>query len=321
MTADARLERLLYVLPLAARRDGARIVDLARALEVPPALILADLEEAMTRDFYQPAGSVDAFNLSVEDDVVRLYGKEFNRPVRLSAPEAMALGLGLRVLAAEAEAERRTEILEMAHRLEKELVVPEIELQPMSRGLGDIASMMEPMPPSYTTRLEVAFGEDDFRGAISDAIADRVLVDIVYLKANAPEPAERRVAPTRLVYTHGHWYMAAVESESGEPRMYRLDRILDVISSHEHHDFVAEEAAAFTTSGGQPVTVRYSPVVAKWLAERENAQCEADGTLVLTHDVVDMNWLVRHVLQYAGEAVVETEGVKERIREAVRFSA
>ena len=28
------------------------------------------------------------------------------------------------------------------------------------------------------------------------------------------------------------------------------------------------------------------------------------------HDVVDTNWLVRHVLQYGGEAVVETEGVR-----------
>lgn len=320
MSADDRLQRLLYVLPRAAREDGARIDDLARALDVPPALILADLEEAMTREFYLPAGTVDSFNLSVLDDVVRLYGSEFNRPVRLSAPEAMALGLGLRVLAAEAEVDRRAEILAMAHRLESELIVPEIELQPMSRGTAEAIAMMEPREP-YGAPLEVALGEDDFRGAICDAITDRVFVHIVYLKANAPEPAERRVAPTRLLYSHGHWYVAAVDEQSGQPRNYRLDRILSVIPSHVHHDFDAGAASAFVANGGEPVTVRYSPVVAKWVAEREDAQCEADGSLVLTHEVVDMNWLVRHVLQYAGEAVVETKAIRERILDAVRFSA
>jgi predicted DNA-binding transcriptional regulator YafY len=315
LSADQRLERLLYVLPLAARADGARIDDLARALDVEPATILSDLEEAMTRDFYQPAGSVDSFNLSVEDDVVRLYGREFNRPVRLSAAEAMALGLGLRVLAAEADVDRRAQILAVAHRLESELVAPLIELQPLSRmAEPTIASAMLPAEQPVT----VSFGEDDFRGAISEAIEQRRYVDVVYLKANASEPAKRRVAPLRLLYTNGHWYMSAIDDESGQRRMYRVDRILDLhTTSHEHeYDDADAGQRTFTTDGGQPVTVRYSPLVAKWVAERENAQCEADGTLVLTHEVVDMNWLVRHVLQYAGEAVVETAGVKGAVARA-----
>jgi hypothetical protein len=65
------------------------------------------------------------------------------------------------------------------------------------------------------------------------------------------------------------------------------------------------------------VTVRYSEQVARWVAEREGAECEADGTLVVTHEVADMNWLVRHVLQYGGEAVVETEAGRAAVRAAL----
>ena len=104
-----------------------------------------------------------------------------------------------------------------------------------------------------------------------------------------------------------------------ELRRYRLDRILELqptTSTHECADPV--DAPAFDTEGADQVRVQYSQQVARWIAERENAQCERDGTLVLTHDVVDMNWLVRHVLQYGGEAVVQTPGARPLIERAAR---
>jgi predicted DNA-binding transcriptional regulator YafY len=312
VSARDQLERLLYVLPRAAHPDGADIADLARALEVEPSDILADIEEATERVFYHPGGMVDPLELSVEGDVVRLYGREFNRPVRLSSAEAMALGLGLRVLAAEAEPRKREEILALANLLEKELVTPDIALQPMLR---EDAPMIE-----YQPSVEVEFGEDDFRGDLAEAIAAQVYCDVVYLKADGSGPSARRIAPVRLVFAHGHWYVRAYGQES--LRNYRLDRILELGATNEKHEYVDTPATdtAFSTDGGQPVTVRYSRDVARWVAEREDAQMEADGTLVVTHDVADMNWLVRHVLQYGGEAVVETAEARRAVAEAVRRS-
>jgi hypothetical protein len=37
----------------------------------------------------------------------------------------------------------------------------------------------------------------------------------------------------------------------------------------------SEKNLAFMTDKGQRVTVRYSQAVAKWVAERDDAQCEA----------------------------------------------
>jgi predicted DNA-binding transcriptional regulator YafY len=318
-SAQERLERLLYVLPRAARPEGGHIGELARALDVAPAEILADIEEATTRVFYHPGGMTDAFNFTVEGDVVRLHGREFNRPARLTVAEAMALGLGLRVLAAEADVERRNELLALAHQLEAELVTPEILMQPMLRDRDAIREEVGYATVSAPSEVEVALGEDDFRGDIAAAVQTRVFCDVVYLKAGGSSPAELRMAPVRLIYARGHWYVRAFEDESKAIRNYRLDRILELSLTDEHHDYadVSTAAPGFASDGGLPVQVRYSTEVARWVAERENAQCEPDGTLVMTYDVVDMNWLVRHVLQYGGEAVVETPEARAAVAKAV----
>jgi predicted DNA-binding transcriptional regulator YafY len=205
----------------------------------------------------------------------------------------MALGLGLRVLAAEADAERRAEIMQLARLLEDELGAAEAQ----------------------AAAVEVEFGEDDFRGDLAEAIAARVYCDVLYLKADGSAPAARRIAPVRLVYARGRWYVRAYAD--GELRNFRLDRVLGVQVCAASHDFADADVPAFDTNGAQAVTVRYSEEVARWVAEREGAQCEADGTLVVTREVADMNWLVRHVLQYGGEAVVETEAGRVAVREAL----
>jgi predicted DNA-binding transcriptional regulator YafY len=167
--------------------------------------------------------------------------------------------------------------------------------------------------------LEVQFEPDDLRGAVAQAIEDHVYCDIVYLKADATAPAQRRIAPLRLVYARGQWYVRGVEAESGELRRYRLDRMLELRPTSTTHDLAdPADAPTFSTDGGEPVEVQYSRQVARWVAEREHAQCERDGTLVLTHDVVDTSWLVRHVLQYGGEAVVQTPGARPLIERAAR---
>jgi predicted DNA-binding transcriptional regulator YafY len=52
--------------------------------------------------------------------------------------------------------------------------------------------------------------------------------------------------------------------------------------------------------------VRYSPRIARWIVERAvPAERADDGSVVVRHRVADPRWIVRHVLQYAGEAVVE----------------
>jgi predicted DNA-binding transcriptional regulator YafY len=49
---------------------------------------------------------------------------------------------------------------------------------------------------------------------------------------------------------------------------------------------------------------------------------EPDGSVVLHHDVADPRWVVRHVLQYGGEAeLVEPGELRERVARAARVVA
>src|SRR5688572_905887 len=119
MPAADQLERILYVLPMAARGNGASFEELAHALNCDVATIIHDIEEATSRVYYHPAGTVDPFEIMIEAGRVRVHApSDFKRPVRLSDREALALGLGLHALAAEAEVARRAEILALASRLE-----------------------------------------------------------------------------------------------------------------------------------------------------------------------------------------------------------
>jgi predicted DNA-binding transcriptional regulator YafY len=52
------------------------------------------------------------------------------------------------------------------------------------------------------------------------------------------------------------------------------------------------------------MTVRYSPRIARWLAEREGKKLDADGGLTLEYPLADESWAIRHVLQYGPDAEI-----------------
>jgi proteasome accessory factor C len=327
-SSAAQLERLLYILPVAARQDGVTLAELAHALGVDQRTVLHELEQAMTRAYYHPAGSVDAFTISIEHKRVRVHAPEhFRRPVRLHAREALALGLGLRALAAEAAEPRRAELTALAHRLERELQVPVHELQPRVQPApkDDEGSIAEESPP-----LHIELEADDYLGVLADAIARHRVCTISYLKPGARNKAERRIAPLLLVHDRGRWYVAAHDREQDERRLFRLDRVLSVRIEDETFDraAMADTTDALRTRGfayhgdedaETEVRVRYSPRIARWLAEHMQLQCEADGALVVPHRVADLDWLVRHVLQYGQDAeVLAPPEARARVRAFAR---
>ncbi|MGH7460345.1 MAG: helix-turn-helix transcriptional regulator [Longimicrobiales bacterium] len=327
--SSAQLARLLYILPVAARGDGVSLVELARALGEEPRTVVHELEQAMTRTFYHPAGSVDAFTITIEQARVRVHAPaEFQRPARLNVREALALGLGLRALAAEADEPRRAALLDLAQRLERELQAPEHPLQPNARAQR--ANPVEPDPPAPP--LHVDLEPDDHVGTLADAINQHRICTLEYLKPLARSSATRRVAPLLLVYDRGLWYVHAYDQDQNESRLFRLDRVLNVRVESEQFDRSSLPASAdvlrtrgFAFHGDEAETkvrVRYSPRIARWLAENVNAALENDGALILTHHVADLDWLVRHVLQYGEDAEVLTpRAAREHVRDSARTLA
>jgi proteasome accessory factor C len=337
-TAEAQLERLLYILPAAARDGGADIDELARALGVEPAVVLRDLEEATARTFHHPGGATESFSIWVEGRRVHVHAPtEFRRPVRLNTREMLAVGLGLRTLAAEVAGEERARLLELAFRLEAELAAPDyvvraeaqssaIESLLLRRPLEDEPGLDAGVIPiqrrrererddveyDEDARFMLAFDDDGFRGVVADAIELGRVCSIWYLKPGELTPARRLIAAWRLIYAEGMWYVAAHDLERDGLRFFRMDRILDASLAGEAVpeppaglDALLAQGAPFIATEDMEVDVRYSPRIASWIIERTKCEAEEDGSVVVRHRVADPRWLVRHVLQYAGDAVVE----------------
>jgi predicted DNA-binding transcriptional regulator YafY len=324
-TAEAQLERILYILAAAARSGGVHIDELARELQVDAATILRDLEAVSTRAYYQPAGSVESFRIAVVRRKVYVHPPDaFSRPVRLNSREALALGLGLRALAADAEPARRAQILALAARLEAELTAPDTTVRETGAAHG--ASAVTVSDVEYEEHA-LAFDDDGFRGVVADAIQQRRCCTISYLKPGDVTPLQRRIAPYRLVYAGGRWYVAAYDLERKGLRFFRMDRVLNGTLDDGAAPLPGPELKEMLSSGVPysasddiEVTVRYSPSIARWIEEHTPTVVRAaDGSITVRYRVADPRWIVRHVLQYGGEAVVvEPEEARRWVLAAAR---
>jgi predicted DNA-binding transcriptional regulator YafY len=326
-TAADQLERILHILPAAACSNGVRIETLAAELGVDAATVLRDIEHVTARAFYHPAGAVETFSILLDGQSVEVHAPhEFNRPTRLNQREALALGLGLRSLAADADAQRHAEIIAFARRVEAELGVP-ATVERRDHGSGVTRSGKGSTGQGSSTagtdeggedavdyeEFALAFDDDGFRGVIADAIEMQRVCTIWYLKPGDAAPVHRSIAPYRLVYADGTWYVAAWDTERQGLRFFRMDRVLNAHVADDVAPELPTDALDALLSRGVPysasedveVRVRYSPRVARWVAERAATPLENDGSIILYHRVADVRWIVRHVLQYGGDAVVE----------------
>jgi proteasome accessory factor C len=111
---------------------------------------------------------------------------------------------------------------------------------------------------------------------------------------------------------------------AGENRHFRLDRVLRARVLEEAAPALPDAPTEFsfhTEAAELEARVRYSPRVARWIAEDHDVALEADGSLLMTHKVADPQWLVRHILQYGGEAVVETPELRGLVAKAAARTA
>lgn len=297
-TADAQLGRILALLPLAAREDGVRTAELAEELGTSESQLLRDLEEVYTRAYYHPAGGGDDPQVLIEHDRVSVWTKgEFRRPVRLLPREALALHLGLALLARESgdEAEREA-LLTLAARLETQLASA-----PSDALLPHLALESGTAP------------DEQVHAVVAEAARERRACRIRYLKPGRAEPDDRVVDPYVLVVAEGTWYAIGRCHREDAVRTFRLDRVLyacadgaafEVPDTFDPAPYTAT-GRVFRADAEVEAEVRYGPAIARWIAERAAVEPEADGSVVLRHRVADPRWIVRHVLQYGPDARLE----------------
>lgn len=333
-TAADQLRRLLYIIPAAGRDGGTSYTALAEELGVDVEMIDRDVRVLAEREAHLRAGDLGMLQIRADltgDHLAIEAPSAFSRPPRLNREELLALLLGLRSRSLIRRDPAPPEVEVLARRLEEELSVEPV---PEPSGSGSRPGLpVEDASPVLTDAV--------VRDRALDAMEMERQVTFRYLKPGRREVEDRRLDPFTVVHAEGAWYLLGrdrgpmgSESESAGEfslsslRAFRLDRILELEVAEEGFrrppEFdarsILDEGRVFFQGDEEEdlpsVPVRYSPRIARWIRERFDCEELEDGGVRVVHKVANRNWLIRHVLQYAGEAVAGGDGARW-IREAL----
>lgn len=292
-TASDQLKRILQLIPQVADDREHRLEDLASEVGISPRELMSDLSSISER-YDAPGGFVEGVSIYVEEDSVSVHANHFLRPMRLTMPELCALELGLVMLRRE-----RTPA----------------EQAPIERALSRLEDTISHVPSNErhegTRYAELALaGSVEQLAMLRTAHRDGMKVRIRYRSGSATASVDRTICPNAIVFAEQMWYVVAM-CDDAVARFFRLDRIesVHVLDEQFQRDAgaverVMEQGRAFASDTARHMTVRYSPRIARWVAEREGRTLDSDGSLTMQHPVADDAWAVRHVLQYGPEAEI-----------------
>jgi proteasome accessory factor C len=303
-TAAAQLRRILALVPELADDDEHPIDALAEALGTDRATLLGDLV-SLTERYDPPGFAEEGVALLVDGENVQLTSHHLRRPMRLTGSELHALELGLAVLECERPPEERTAIGRARSRLRE--VIARLP------GAADDATLRA---------ASMGAGDPEHLRVLRTAVRARRRVRLRYRRGDRDTASERVVDPYALVIASGMWYTVAFCGASSGIRVFRLDRVETAEPMTEAFavpagfslEAVVRDGKVLHAEAPRTMTVRYSPRIARWIAEREGKAVDADGSLTMEHPLLDVAWGVRHALQYGPDAeVLAPEAVRREL--------
>jgi predicted DNA-binding transcriptional regulator YafY len=210
---------------------------------------------------------------------------------------------------------------------------------------GKIKKVLPPDALAYLAQiessLEVGSGPykrfeniRDLVEKVSQAAHRKKIVDMVYYTMSRKTESRRRVAPYKLWFIDGSFYVIGNCGLRRDIRIFALDRIKDLELTDESfeipEDFSLEDfmKASFGVFRGKPVTVRvwFAPEIAGYVGERvwhENQviTSRGDGSIIFEAEVAGTEEIKFWVMRWGAKAVVlSPEALREEIREEARRS-
>ncbi|HEX5075667.1 MAG TPA: WYL domain-containing protein [Gemmatimonadaceae bacterium] len=308
-TAAARLRRILLLIPRLGDGKEHDIAELAREIGADRETLVRDIETLFTR-VDDPGGFVPGVTVYYTGEKVSLNSNRFLRPMRLTSSELGALELGLAMLRAERPPDERKAVNGALDRLRKAMVTMPSDAVAAGQREASLPALADPATLA----------------AVKRGLSERRKLGIRYRGGSKSEASDRTVRPYALVVASGHWYLLAHCESKGKVVSFRLDRMEGVAELDEAYEIPAtfsvdehlNDRKVLRAGAPAKMRVRYSPRIARWIAEREGVQPDGDGSLTLDHPLLDVQWGVRHVLQYGPDAeVLEPREVREEVARRV----
>jgi proteasome accessory factor C len=211
---NIRLRRLLVMLPWLMERQTVSTQEMADHFGMSVADLVADLTLASMCGVSQDPR--DLIDLWVDDDEVHFgIPKYFERPLRLTVPEAFSL-------IASATAAQQLPGMDRTGSLSKAIAKVS---QAIDLNLDD----------SFVVELETPESVE----GLSVAIRNSVVIEFDYWSVATGQSAQRRVAPLEVFLDQDHWYLRAHDLAADAERTFRLDRLERLVMTTETHGFIA----------------------------------------------------------------------------------
>ena len=294
-TSD-RMTRLLALVPyLTARPQGVAVAEAARDFGVSERQLRSDLE-LLWMCGLPGYGPGDLIDLAFEGDRVRVtFTAGMVRPLRLTTDEAVALVVALRTL------------LELPGLAERDAVSR--ALDKVSVAAGHAGASATPVAVSVDAREEAL-------AVVREGLERHRALHLHYYVPSRDERTERTVDPMRLLLVDGHWYLEAWCRRVEDVRLFRLDRVDDVVVLDERaapppeaHERNVDDGIYQPDPASPAVRLRLARH-ARWVADYYPVDSVAPvedppGGLAVTVRTADLAWARRLVASLGGAALVD----------------
>ena len=295
-TTTERMTRLLSLVPyLTARPEGVPLAEVARDFGVPERQLRRDME-LLWMCGLPGYGPGDLIDLAFEGDRVRVtFTAGMVRPLRLTTDEAVALVVALRTL------------LELPGLAEQEAVSR--ALAKVSAAAGHAAERVTPVALSVDAKEQAL-------AVVREGLERRRALHLHYYVPTRDERTERTVDPLRLLLVDGRWYLEAWCRRVEGVRLFRLDRVDDVVVLDERaapppqaHERDVDHGIYQPEPGSPAVWLRLARH-ARWVADYYPVDSVAPvedppGGLAVTVRTADLAWARRLVASLGGAAQVD----------------
>lgn len=290
MSGADRLGRLLMLVPYLLARPGIRVADAADDLGVTERQLRDDLQLLFVCGLpgYGPGDLID---MSLDVDTVTItYHAGMDRPLRLTADEAVALIVALRALG---------EVPGLGSRDAVERALAKLE-----SAAGDSAAA--------AARVEVSgFADQAMAAGAREALERGRALEIVYYTAGRDATTTRVVDPMRLLVVDGRAYLEAWCRRVEGVRRFRTDRI-DALTELDEPSAPPPQASGTDVHAGLFQPAPDSPLVvlrvdrpARWITEYypcEDVRPQPDGRWLVSLRASDLAW-ARRLAMGLGAAV------------------
>jgi proteasome accessory factor C len=291
--ADERLRRLLAMIPWIAAHDGPTIAEVCSRFDVTEKELLADLDLLWMCGLY-PYTPDMLIEVDIADDRVWIrYAEYFNRPLRLTPAEGLALvGAGQALLAAPG-------------------TDPE---GPLARGLATVATVLG-VGGGEALDVDLGAAPAGVLATLQQAAAGHRQVELDYYSFGRDEWTTRVVDPWRVFNAAGQWYLAGHCHRAGAERLFRVDRVRSAVTldtaievpATSPSPLAGADPPVYSPRPDDPVVVLELARSAHWVRDQypnEGVKELRCGRLRVRLRVSELAWLDRLLLRLGRNAKV-----------------